>query len=118
MSEWEQWFNKRKLKEEMEGGSNPADNFNFSNTNDDVDTDDYEKTQQELFKVVFSKYPTETLQFMDGIAQRGDEEVNGLLSKIKKDHEPASEKPVRHPSDGDEVVPPNADTGGGGEFEE
>jgi hypothetical protein len=56
------------------------------------------------------------MQFFEGIAQRGDQEVAALLRKLQRDIGPTAHKEPDHPSDGDEVVPSGADTGyGGGE---
>ena len=98
-------------------GAAPADSFRFNSDEDGMVADDHEKVKSELFNVVYDKYTTETLQFLDGIAQRGDEEVNALLQKLKA-NAPNDYKEPRHPSDQDEIVPPEADTGQGGEFED
>ena len=55
------------------------------------------------------------MQFVNGIAQRGDEEVAALLSKLKREKKPQFSEP-RHPTDGDEVVPSGADSGYNNEF--
>jgi hypothetical protein len=111
---FQEWLKQRKIKEEFGMGSEPVDQFKF-NTDDQDFADDHEHIQKELFKVVMSKYPEETLQFLNEIAARGDEEVASLLRKMQKDGPRQMQEPS-HPTDGDEVVPSGADTGyGGGE---
>lgn len=113
MSIFQQWLQQRKLKEGLGDDSDPVGNFKFSDSDDYAD--DYENIQRELFKAVMSKYPDESLEFFNGIAQRGDEEIAMLLSKLQQD-QPDQMREPQHPTDGDEVVPSNADTGlGGGE---
>lgn len=94
----------------MDDGSNPVDKFRF-NTGEEDYAEDYEKVQQELFKVVLSKYPNETLDFLNTIAQRGDEEITNLLRKMRKDKGMRLPREPQHPTDGDEVVPSMADRG-------
>lgn len=120
MGYFDEWLRGRGIKEGFDDIGSPVDNFRFNSDDENEEenhVDDQEKVKRELFEVVYSKYPTETLQFLDGIAQRGDEEVNALLSKLKA-NSPNNFKEPRHPSDTDEVVPPEADTGQGGEFED
>ena len=107
MGHFKAWLRERRIKEDINGSS--PDN-KFQSSQGDFGTD-YERAQKELFSAVMSKYPTETLQFLDGIAQRGDEEVRSLLAKVRKDKQPNEFKKPTHPTDGDEVVPPAADTG-------
>jgi hypothetical protein len=104
------WLEKR-WSEEF-GSDGPI--ANFQSSNDDDFADDHEHLQQELFKCVMSKYPDDTLEFLNGIAQRGDEEVASLLRKFQK-NKPNQMAEPRHPSDNDEVVPSSADMGHGGE---
>lgn len=113
--DFQQWLKLRRLKEGLgDGGGNPAeDGFKFNQDDNDVG-DDYEHIQQELFKTIYSKYPDETMQFLNGIAQRGDEEVAALVRRLRKDKRPVQFKEPQHSTDGDEVVPSNADTGSGG----
>lgn len=114
---FQEWLASRKIKEEFGIGSEPEDQFHFNADTDDF-ADDHEHLQQELFKILLSKYPEETLGFVNNIAARGDEEVATLLRKMQKDG-PNPMKEPQHPSDGDEVVPSGADGGyGGGEGEE
>jgi hypothetical protein len=112
MSLFQQWLKKRNLIE-----SGLEDKFQFSDkdleNSDDMGAtdyaDDHDHIRDELFKVVMSKYPTETIEFLNGIAQRGDEEVSLLLSKVQKNT--PHNQDIRHPRERDEVKPPTADTG-------
>lgn len=124
MSFWKEYVRRRRVQEGMEDGSSPVDRFKF-NTDDEDFAEDYEKVQTELFKLVFSKYPNETVDFLNTIAQRGDEEIAGLLRKMKKDKGTKLPKEPRHPTDGHEIVPSKADvahnpenddSGGGGGY--
>lgn len=112
MSLFHSWLEKRNLKEEMEDGTNPVDQFKFNNDKDYAD--DNEQVQRELFSSVLSKYPEETMQFLYGIAQRGDEEIAALVRKLDREGQPSYHQEPKHPTDTDEVVPPNADSGSGG----
>ncbi len=114
--DFHQWLRRRRLREGLaDGGGNPAeDGFKFNQDDDDVG-DDYEHIQRELFKTIYSKYPDETMQFLNGIAQRGDEEVAALVRRLRKDKRPVQFKEPQHSTDGDEVVPSHADMGSGGE---
>ena len=118
MSTFQDWLKNRQLREEFGAEGEPVDDFKF-NTDDQDFADDYENVEKELFKAVMSKYPEETEQFLNGIAQRGDEEISALLRKLKKD-QPMQMKEPQHPTDGDEIVPSGADSGygGGGEGED
>lgn len=118
MSTWNKWKRNRYLKEDGNEPSNPVDNFKF-NRNDNDYADDYQHLQQELFTTVYSKYPEECMQFLNGIAQRGDEEILMLLRKLQKDVPTGSPK-GNEPRNPPEVVPPESDTGhgGGGEGDE
>ena len=110
MSAWKDYKKKQRLREGLADGQNPVDRFRF-NTNDEDYAEDYEKTQVELFKVAMSKYPTETQDFLNGLAQRGDEEIANLLRKVRKDKTTKLPKAPQHPTDGDEIVPFTADSG-------
>lgn len=119
MSMWQQWVKKRRFAENFGGVDDSSAKFKF-NTEDDDFADDYEHIQSELFKTVMTKYPDETMAFLNGIADRGDEEIASLLKKVRRDRGPSMAKEPSHPSDKDEVVPSSADTGynpenGGGE---
>jgi hypothetical protein len=57
------------------------------------------------------KYPNETVDFLNTIAKRGDEEVRSLVRKMRRDKGPKLPKEPQHPTDGDEVVPAMADRG-------
>jgi hypothetical protein len=109
MSMFNDWKRKRDLQEGMGEGGDPIDGFKF-NTDDRDYAEDHDHIQQELFKTVMSKYPEETMQFLDGIAQRGDEEIAALLRKLQREESPDFKEP-QHPTSGDEVVPSSADTG-------
>ena len=84
-----------------------ADDFHHNADSADF-ADDHEHVQTELFKAVLSKYPDETLQFLDGIAQRGDDEIASLLKKLRGESGSKSlDEP--HGMSSDEVVPPMSD---------
>ena len=110
---FQEWLQKRNFREEFGMGSEPVDQFKF-NADDNDYADDHGHIQKELFQVVMSKYPEESLQFLNGIAARGDEEIAALLRKLQKDG-PSQMKEPSHPTEGDEVVPSGADSGMGGE---
>jgi len=109
MSNWQRWSKQRDVSEGLGEGGDPVSDFKFDTFGDET-ADDYDHVQQELWKAVMSKYPDEAMQFLDGIAQRGDEEIAALLRKLQQD-KPTQMKEPEHPTDGDEVVPPGADTG-------
>lgn len=118
MSMFKEYARKRRLREGLADDADPTSGFKFNNSGDEDVADDHEHTQQELFKVIMTKYPEETNAFLNGIAQRGDEEVAALLRKVGKNKGFSMNREPQHPTDGDEVVPSNADTGhsgGGGE---
>ena len=114
-----EWLRRRRLQEGLADTVNPSDAFKLDNEDADFAAD-HEHLQKELFKTIMSKYPDETMQFLNGIAQRGDQEVASLLGKLRRDKKPQFSEP-KHPSEGDEVVPSGADRGynsfdgGGGE---
>lgn len=110
MTMFQTWL-KRRIHEEF-GMDDPAANFK---SGDDDFGDDHEHLQQELFKAVMSKYPDDLMQFLNGIAQRGDEEIAALLRKVQK-NQPNQMSEPRHPSEDDEVVPSSADMGHNNEF--
>ena len=70
---------------------------------------DHDEILGELFKTIRTKYPQEMEQFLNGIAQRGDTEVESLLSKLKRP-QPNISRPQHH-SEKDEIMPANADRG-------
>ena len=92
----------------------PMDGFKLGADDNDF-AGDHEHIQKELFKVIMSKYPDEAMQFLNGIAQRGDQEVASLLSKLKREKKSQFKEP-QHPTDGHEVVPSGADSGYNNEF--
>lgn len=110
MSLWQNYAKKRSLKEGLgdEGGS-PVDKFKF-NKNDDDFAQDYEHIHEELFKLALGKYPQETIDFFNTLANRGDEEISTLLRKISKEKGSRLPKEPRHPSDVDAFVLPAADS--------
>ena len=110
---YKEWLEKRQIREEFGVGGEPEDNFKFGPDDNDY-ADDHEHVQQELFKAVMSKYPEETIDFLNNIAARGDEEIASLLRKMQKEG-PDQMKEPRHPSDADEIVPSGADSGYGGD---
>ncbi len=117
MSIWKEYLRKRNIAEGISDGDDPVAKFKFNSEDEDY-AEDYEHVQQELFKVVLSKYPNETLDFLNTIANRGDSEISNLLRKMKK--EKSSNRLPRdpqHPTDGHEVVPASADTGHNPDFE-
>ena len=118
MSMWNKWKTQRNIKEGLGDGADPVNDFKFNSGGDDYAAD-YEQIQQELFSIVMSKYTTETMQFLDGIAQRGDEEVLSLLRKLQQEN-PGDDGGGNKPRNPPEVVPPASDSGhaedgGGGE---
>jgi hypothetical protein len=85
MSNWNQWKTKKNIKENLAtANTEPADRFIFNRNHDNNSKTD-DELKKELLTLVFSKYPQETLQFIDGIAQRGDESVLRLLRKLNPD---------------------------------
>lgn len=113
MSLWKRYVKMRESRHYQEGsldGDDPASAFKF-NTDDDA-PHDYEKLQNELFRVVLGKYPGEVMEFFNNIAQRGDEEISSLLKKMGVNGGSMVGKKPQHPRDFDnEVVPSKADTG-------
>lgn len=115
MTMFKSWLNKR-IQEEfgMEDPNFKSDSdISSSDDEDRASGTDYEELQQDLFKTVMRKYPDEAMQFLQGIAQRGDQEITSILRRMKKDKPQQMSEP-RHPSDTDEVVPSSADMGHGG----
>lgn len=110
MSMFSDWMRRKKLSEGLGNAGDPDDGFDLNSDDSNDFAVDHEHVKKELFNVVMSKYPDETMQFLDGIAQRGDEEVSSLLGKLRRDKKSTSTQP-RHPFDGDEVVPSAADSG-------
>lgn len=108
MSLWQKYTKTRAIREGL--GDSPVDKFKF-NSDDDGFAEDHEKLQQELFKAVISKYPEETMDFFNTIANRGDEEVAGLMKKMSKEKGFRLPKEPQHPTDGHEFVPSTADIG-------
>ena len=102
MSLFKQYCRRRRLIENPQ----PSDDFKFKADKTDF-ADDYEHVQVELFRAVMNKYQDEAMQFLDGIAQRGDEEIASLLDKLKG----GGGKTVSGPEnpDQDEMVPSSAD---------
>ena len=113
MSNWKNWLKHRELREGLGEGGDPVSDFKFNSPEGDY-ADDYDHIQSELFKAVMSRYKEEAMQFFEGIAQR-DMEIANLLRKLQQD-EPTQMKEPEHPDEGDEVVPPGADTGYNSEF--
>jgi hypothetical protein len=105
------WLKKRHLIEDNNDLNNPVRSFDFNRSDLDY-ADDQGKVEEELFKIVFRKYPEETIDFLTSISQRGDNEVRALLNKIDKKAVRLGKKP-EHPSDKEEVVPSSADSGYG-----
>jgi len=110
MGLWQQWIKNKCLKEQGDLSPNPDQTFKFNSNDADFGVD-YDNVKRELFTVVWSKYTDEVMQFMNGIAQRGDQEVAALLRKLEKDVTPSQQKRPRHPAQDDELKPPEADTG-------
>ena len=103
------WAEKRSLLEDIEDIDNPADKFKL-NIGGDM-ADDYDHTLTELIKAVMSKYEQETMQFLSGIAERGDEEIADILRRLSRQNHPTDFEEPEHPTSGNEVVPPESDTG-------
>lgn len=100
MSIFQDWLKRRDYRE-----------ASFDRMDSDDFAKDFDRLQNELMKTVFTKYPEETMQFLEGIAQRGDQEINNMLKQLRSGNRPMQNKEPQHPSDGDEVVPAAADTG-------
>lgn len=107
------WIKQKRLKEGSLDYGYPDNGFKTNDENDYAF--DHEHVEKELFKVLLTKYPEETIEFVSRIAQRGDQEVSSLLKKIKKQDNSCFGQP-NHSIDKDEVVPSNADVGSGGDF--
>ena len=104
MSLFADYLRKQKIRESL---SSP-----FEKPAQDDQADDYDQLQRELFKTIMSKYPEETEAFLNGFAQRGDQEIVGMLSKLGRNmRSPAK---AHHPSDQDEIVPAASDLAHGG----
>jgi len=114
MSMFKDWMRRRNLREGLADSGEPMDGFKLNSDDNDFAAD-HEHIQKELFKTILTKYPDETMQFLNGIAQRGDEEVANLLSKMRREKKTQFKEP-KHPTDGDEVVPSGADSGYNNEF--
>jgi hypothetical protein len=110
MSAWRQFVKKRRVLEGLSDDGDPVSKFKFNSSDDDFG-EDYEKTQTELFKVILNKYPEETLDFFNTIANRGDEEVGALLKQMGNNRGHRLPQEPKHPTDGHEVVPSSADRG-------
>lgn len=109
MSLFQDWLKNRRISEGLGDSTDPSDAFRMGQDDEDY-AHDQERTEKELFKVILSKYPNETMGFLEGLAQRGDEEVAALLRKMKKQGPRQSQEP-RHSSEEDQVVPSMADRG-------
>lgn len=118
MGLWDQWVKNKRFLEQENLASDPDQIFKFNSDDTELGVD-HDAIKHELFDLVWNKYTDESMQFFSGIAQRGDQEIALLLRKLEKDATPSQMKEPRHPSDDNEVVPPNADTGhsddGGGD---
>ena len=109
-----EWMRRKELREGLGDSGEPMDGFKL-NADDNDFAGDHEHLQKELFKVILNKYPDETMQFLNGIAQRGDEEVANLLSKLRREKKDSFNEP-QHSTDGHEVVPSSADSGYNNDF--
>ena len=114
MSMFKDWMKRRMLREGLADSGEPMDGFKLGSDDNDF-AGDHEHLQKELFKTVLNKYPDETMQFLNGIAQRGDEEVANLLSKLRREKKDTYREP-QHSGEGDEVVPSSADSGYNNDF--
>ena len=103
------WVERRTLLEDIEDVDDPADKYKLNSDGDMAD--DYDRTLTELIKAVMSKYEQETMQFLTGIAERGDEEIADILRRLSKENRPSDFEEPEHPTSGREVVPPESDTG-------
>jgi hypothetical protein len=113
----------RRYREET-GLGGPVDLFRFNTEDGDKDIDrsdrpvDFERIRNELFKLILDKYPKESKEFIHKIADRGDEEIKMLLSRLDMTKEPEQSHEPKKYYDQDEVVPSSADGahgyGGGG----
>ena len=109
MKTFSDWLKNKRLLEDNSDVNDPINNFNFNRSDLDY-ADDQGEVETELFKIVFRKYPEETMDFLTTVAQRGDNEVQALLNKLDKRSPRLGKKP-EHPSEKQEVVPPMADQG-------
>lgn len=123
MSHWQQYVKNKKFYENIDAeldSQDPVNKFKFNGEDEDY-AEDYEKIEKELFGIVMRKYPNESIDFLNTLASRGDQEVSSLLRKLKKEKSSNRlPREPRHPTDGHEVAPSLADTGhnpdeGGGE---
>lgn len=111
---WSEWVKNKQLKEEEGLSPDPDQTFKFNRDNSEMGVD-HDAIKRELFESVWNRYTDETMQFLSGIAQRGDQEVAALLRKLEQDVAPSQSKEPKHPTDYDEIVPPEADSGNSGE---
>jgi hypothetical protein len=108
------WLNNKRLKENMNDEENFVDKYKFNDQDADY-ADDHDKVKKDLFDVAIKKYPEETLDFFHTLAQRGDNEIVVMLRKIDKNHFLRLGKKPEHPEEKEEVKPPEADSGFGGD---
>lgn len=110
MNDFFGWLHDKHLVEFEDMGIEPADRFSH---NPDTDrAPDREKTEQDLVKVLLSKYQREFMSFITQLGEEHrDREIQDFSSKLKTDV--ACGRPWRpdHASDKDRVVPPEADRG-------
>jgi len=118
MSMFQDWLKKKGYYEGFGDDSNPTNKFNF-NIDDDDFAEDHDRLENELFKTILRKYPEETMDFFQTVAQRGDAEILNLIKKLDRGRGPRLSREPRHPSNYDEISPSSADAGfsGGSEGE-
>lgn len=106
---------KKAIEEGFDEPSDPTDKFKFNNADDRSNVaDDYEKTQKEVTKVVMTKYHSQFMRFLRQLSEEhSDGELQGLIRKLETDKSSGYTKSWKpnHPSNKDDVVPPEADRG-------
>jgi hypothetical protein len=109
MSIFKKWLKKKDYIEGLADGGYPIEKFNYNDKDYDFAKDN-DKNIMDLFKSILEKYPEETFDFFDEIAERGDSEINNLLKNIDK-KQTRFPKSSRNISNDDEIVPSSADSG-------
>ncbi len=90
---------------------------NFGHVFNDMEPYDYDDTRKDLMDVLFNRYQTEFLDFVDSLANgRNDNELSTIMSRIHKS--PKNNMKPKHFHEPDDVVMPMADKGGGSSFED
>lgn len=110
MGIFHQWVSQRRLRE-----GTPGLGLQTGSIDSELDGPvDFDKTKKELFDIVISRYPEETMQFLEEMSERGDEELKNLFRKLKHErgggptHQPGNPQRQTHT-----IIPPMADVGHG-----